>query len=71
MINIFELIFFSLFTIFIFLNCISYAIYEIKQQNNKVGGAFVICFSLFCCILSNAIIFGYFRDAFLKNDLFH
>ena len=58
MVNIIELIMFVGFTIYVFVKALAYGIYEIKQQNNKAGGIFVICFSLFCCILSHLALFS-------------
>lgn len=52
MITTIEFIFFIFLTVFIFLKSIGFAIYEIKEQNNKLGGIYVICFSLFTSILS-------------------
>jgi len=49
-------ILFSLFTIYVLLESISYAIFEIKTQANKFGGTCVILFSLFCIILGNSVV---------------
>lgn len=53
--NIFYTLFF-IFSIFVLITNISYSIYEIKQQNNKVGGIYVICFSLLSIIFTNFIL---------------
>lgn len=59
MITFLEYIFFICFTIFSFLKALSYGIYEIKENKNKVGGSFVIFFGLFATIFSNmALILG-------------
>ena len=55
MLKLFSVLF-SLFTLYILLESISYAIFEIKKQNNKFGGTCVILFSVFCIILSNIVI---------------
>lgn len=56
MYGIFFNIMFTLFTIYVFIKTTSYGIYEIKQENNKVGGITVICFSLFSIIVSNLML---------------
>ena len=45
-------LFFSEICIVIFLHMVSFAIFEIKQKNNKFGGIFTILFSLGSIILS-------------------
>lgn len=45
-------LFFSQICIVIFLHMLSFAIFEIKQNNNKFGGIFTIVFSLLSIILS-------------------
>ena len=40
-------------TIFIFLDNIGYAIYEIKENNNKFGGIFVILLATIMIIFVN------------------
>ena len=57
MLTTFEYLFFVLFTIFAFTKALSYGIYEIKQENNKIGGIFVILVGLFASIISNVALF--------------
>ncbi len=45
-------LFFSQICIVIFLHMLSFAVFEIKQKNNKFGGIFTIVFSLLSIILS-------------------
>ncbi|HCC03455.1 MAG TPA: hypothetical protein DEP51_01155 [Clostridiales bacterium] len=45
-------LFFSEVCIVIFLHMLSFAFFEIKQNNNKFGGIFTIVFSLVSVILS-------------------
>ena len=56
MFNISYHILFSIFTVYILLESISYAVFEIKKQQNKFGGTCVILFSLFSIILSNVVV---------------
>ncbi len=58
MVNIIEFIIFIGFIVYVFIKSLAFGIYEIKQQNNKVGGIFVICFSLFCCFLASLALFS-------------
>ena len=58
MVNIIEFVMFIGFIGYVFIKSIAYGIYEIKQQNNKAGGIFVICFSLFCCFLASLVLFS-------------
>ena len=59
MLTAFEYLFFIIFTIFAFAKSLSYAIYEIKYENNKVGGIFIIIFALFASIISNVALIFY------------
>jgi hypothetical protein len=45
-------LFFTEICIIVFLHMVSFAIYEIKNNNNKFGGVFTIIFSLASIILS-------------------
>lgn len=45
-------LFFSQICIVIFLHMVSFAIFEIKQNDNKFGGIFTIVFSLLSIVLS-------------------
>jgi hypothetical protein len=45
-------LFFTEICIIVFLHMVSFAIYEIKNNNNKFGGVFTIIFSLVSIILS-------------------
>lgn len=56
MLDILYHIVFLLFTIYVLIESISYAIFEIKQQNNKFGGSCVIAFSIFCVVLGNIVV---------------
>lgn len=56
MFNISYHILFSIFTVYILLESISYAVFEIKKQQNKFGGTCVILFSMFCIIFSNIVV---------------
>lgn len=47
---------FLIFTIYVLISSISYALYEIKQEDNKFGGKLVIAFSVFSVIFSNIIV---------------
>ena len=47
---------FSIFSIYIFIETIHYANFEIKNQKNKYGGIATIVFSVFCILLSNIIV---------------
>ena len=52
---IYDLIF-LIITIFILLKVIGYAIYEIRELNNKSGGITVICFSTLVVIFANVMM---------------
>lgn len=56
MINTVYHILFSLFTIYLLIESISYTIFEITNQKNKFGGTCVIIFNIFCIILSNIVV---------------
>ena len=56
MLNTTYKILFSLFTIYIFIESVSYSIFEINEQKNKFGGTCLLIFNLFCVILSNIIV---------------
>lgn len=56
MVNVFEYLLFILFTIYIFIKALAYAIYEIKVEKNKFGGISIIFVSLSVCILSNIVL---------------
>lgn len=56
MLNIIYHILFSLFTIYVLIESISYAMFEIKKQQNTFGGSCVIAFSVFCIILGNIVV---------------
>ena len=46
-------LFFFLIFLIIFIQTVSYGIYEIKNQNNASGGIVLICISFIIFILSN------------------
>ncbi len=56
MTNIIYNLFFLLISIFILLRAIGYAIYEIKELNNKVGGITIISFSILVVIFANIMM---------------
>ncbi len=56
MISIIYNFIFLLITLFILLKVIGYAIYEIKQLKNKVGGIVIISFSSAIVLLVNIIM---------------
>jgi hypothetical protein len=56
MTNIIYFLFFSLISIFILLKAFGYAIYEIKELNNKVGGITIISFSILVVIFANIMM---------------
>ena len=45
-----------LLTLFIFIKTVYYAIYEIKENNNKTSGIFIIILSIICLIVPNVLI---------------
>lgn len=57
MVNIFYHFLFLIFSIFVLLKSIFYALYEIKTQDNKSGGIAVICFTIIVLIFTNIIVF--------------
>lgn len=54
--HIIYFIVFLIITIYILLKAIGYAIYEIKEFNNKVGGIVIISFSTLVVIFVNIIM---------------
>ena len=57
MINYFFNFLFFIFSIFILLKSVFYALYEIKSQDNKSGGVAVIVFSVIVIVLANVVVF--------------
>lgn len=57
MVNMVHYTIFVLFSIYALLKLIFYAMYEIKQEQNKMGGIVIICFSVFCVALANFALF--------------
>ena len=55
--SIIYFIVFLIFTLYILLKTIGYAIYEIKEQNNKIGGIVIISFSILVVIFINVMMF--------------
>ncbi len=53
---IFDIIF-LIFTLYILLRCIAYGIYEIKEENNKLGGILFIITGIVAVIFSNVLMF--------------
>jgi len=56
MLNLFYHFLFLIFTIYVLINSISYGLYEIKEQKNKLGGKIVIIFTIFSVVFSNIIV---------------
>lgn len=54
--HIIYFIVFLIITIYILLKAIGYAIYEIKELNNKIGGIVVISFSTLVVIFVNIMM---------------
>ena len=50
-------IIFLIFTLYILLRCIAYGIYEIKEENNKLGGILFIITGIVAVIFSNVLMF--------------
>ena len=57
MINYFFNFLFFIFSIFVLLKSVFYALYEIKSQDNKSGGISVIVFSVIVLVLANIVVF--------------
>lgn len=57
MVNIFCHFLFLIFSVFILLKSIFYALYEINTQDNKSGGIAVICFTVVVLIFANIVVF--------------
>lgn len=57
MINYFFNFLFFIFSIFVLLKSVFYALYEIKSQDNKSGGVAVIVFSVVVLVLANVVVF--------------
>lgn len=57
MINYFFNFLFFIFSIFVLLKSVFYALYEIKSQDNKSGGIAVIVFSVIVIVLANGVVF--------------
>lgn len=55
MVNVFYHFLFLIFSIFVLLKSIFYALYEIKTQDNKSGGIAVIVFSVIVLIFANVV----------------
>lgn len=47
---------FLIVTLYIILKTIGYAIYEIKEQNNKIGGIIIIFFSTLVVVFVNVMM---------------
>ena len=54
--NFFNFLFF-IFSIFVLLKSVFYALYEIKTQDNKSGGVAVIIFSVVVLVIANVVVF--------------
>lgn len=56
MLTFFYHILFLIFTIYVLIKSVSYGLYEINEEKNKVGGRIVILFTIFSVIFSNIIV---------------
>lgn len=56
MISLFYHVLFLIFSLYILIHSVSYGLYEINEQNNKLGGRIVILFTIFSTIFSNIIV---------------
>lgn len=52
---VYHIIFFIL-SIFVFLRCVAYGLYEWKEIKNRSGGATVILFAIFVTVFSNVMV---------------
>lgn len=59
MINTLQFFLFTIFSIYAFVKSLSYALYEIKTNDNKFGGIFIIIFALTASILA---IYSFVRN---------
>lgn len=57
MVNIFYHFLFLIFSVFILLKSVFYALYEIKTQDNKTGGVAVIVFTVIVLVFANIVVF--------------
>ena len=57
MINYFFNFLFFIFSIFVLLKSVFYALYEIKSQDNKSGGVAVIVFTIIVLVFANVVVF--------------
>lgn len=56
MLNLFYHVLFLVFTIYVLIQSVSYGLYEINEQKNKIGGRVVILFTIFSVVFSNIIV---------------
>lgn len=49
-------IIFLILSIFVFLRCVAYGLYEWKEMKNHTGGACVILFAVFVTVFSNVMV---------------
>lgn len=57
MVNIFYHFLFLIFSVFVLLKSVFYALYEIKTQENKSGGVAVIVFTIIVLVFANVVVF--------------
>ena len=57
MVNIFYHFLFLIFSVFVLLKSVFYALYEIKTQDNKTGGVAVIVFTVIVLVFANIVVF--------------
>lgn len=53
--SVYHILFF-IFSIYALIKCIYYAVFEIKNENNKSCGIATICFSILVVIFSNVVV---------------
>lgn len=56
MLNTIYHVLFSLSTLYVLIESISYTKFEIVSQKNKFGGTCILLFNLLCIILSNIVV---------------
>lgn len=56
MLRLFYHVLFLIFTIYVLIQSVSYGLYEINEQKNKLGGRIVIIFTIFSVVFSNIIV---------------
>ena len=57
MLNFIQYVLFIIFSIYVFIKTLAYALYEIKTENNKFGGITIIVFLSIICLGINLFVF--------------